>query len=344
MTAVLTCLAGFGGGHANGQGPVSLDGPDFFARHAVFSPDGKRVAILGFDYSPKRSPRPVEKVVLWDLPEAKERPAIALAGLGTPLSIALSPDGKRLIACSDVAHARPPRDGAYTLLQVWDVGTQQLLKSFKLPGEQTFQAVCLPDGNTVLLRGRDDLAVLFDLEQGKEISRLPRDEPYDNPVLSPDGTHLAVVIHERQIAIWDIVARKRVADCPDHKSKIAALCFSPDGKVLYSACPDGALFSWEATTGRLRSKAKLDLDPDATATMAFDPTSPRLAIGHAGRTPCVSLWEWTAPELDPTFKRQGVNGRIREMVFAPDGKHFVTLATDRSVRLWKVPPYQPKEK
>src|SRR5262249_413855 len=145
MGDVLLCSADSGEVKAKLEGTVNRVGL------LAFSPDGKTLAIT--DISEKQS------VVLWDLATNKELRQFKSegGGAGVMVSIAFSPDGKKL--------ATKTGENA---VKVWDVATGKELAIFK-HADPVVGLAFSPDGKTVAAgyAGKPFHVTLWDLATGK---------------------------------------------------------------------------------------------------------------------------------------------------------------------------------
>src|SRR5207253_9725097 len=92
-----------------------------------------------------------------------------------------------------------------------------------------------------------------------------------------------------EINIWDLATGQSVLTFPGHPEKVTYLDYSPDGKRLASAGPDGVKV-WDALTGKQLLALRMQPHQEPWR-VAFDPQGKRLAtlsltgrVGH-GRGP-----------------------------------------------------------
>ncbi|HVX09610.1 MAG TPA: hypothetical protein VHC22_00275 [Pirellulales bacterium] len=139
----------------------------------AFTADGKHLATAASDW----------KVMLFDLPEpddADAKPPTAKAKWGPfaalPVSVAYSPDGKRLLIGHDVT-------------EVWDVAEGKKVR--QLPGSRVAYA---PDGRTLATGGGElyNAVRVWDAETGEERARMVGGHHYQvtSLVYSPNGKRL----------------------------------------------------------------------------------------------------------------------------------------------------------
>jgi serine/threonine protein kinase len=204
----------------------------FGARRAVFSPDGKRLAIRGEVNNPGQ-------VRVWEAATGKE--VLPLKGhTGAVCSVAFSPDGKRLAVGSG--------DG---VVKVWDLtGRKSLFTVAAHTGR--VNAVCFsPDGQRLASGSEDRTARVWHLPSGKEVRQLagPR-AAVTALTFSPDGKRLATAGRDGQAWLWDVATGKALATTPRGPEPIAAVEFTADGAEIVACDVAESVHVWAATAGK----------------------------------------------------------------------------------------------
>src|SRR5262249_45405023 len=106
-----------------------------------------------------------------------------------------------------------------------------------------------------------------------------------------------------------------------HPLLTSAVCFSPDGKVLATACWDRPLCIWDDADGRLRRKIRLPEDCPFLSSLVFSPDSKTVASAGAWDE-VVYLWEVATGKR--VHRLSHPKGRVAAVAVSPDGKWIAT--------------------
>lgn len=252
---------------------------------AAFSPDG-RYAVTAGDGSLFAQ--------VWQLPGAKEKTAAPL----TPEMVRMP---------------HPPEEVANQIMQ--DVPLADL----------HFGAISA-DGKYMALLQRGGTAYLWDVAASKKIAQAKYDELYImSAAFSPDDKVFAFGGNDPVVRIWNIekgTITRRVTE-NDVTSSVAAITFSPDGKLMVTG--DKHLQVWDFATGKEILRM---LPEDGITSVAFSPDGRYLI--SAGFT-SIRIWELANGLQLAQAPRKGV----KEVAFSSNGKDALYRGADNIIRLWK---------
>lgn len=234
------------------------------------------------------------------------------------------------------------------LVRIWDVATGKVQMS--LP-QHTWPVLCVrfnPDGRLLATCGysgddKQHEIHVWETENGKLLMKLNGAGKVCNIVFR-DSQLLAVGGEDGMLAVIDLATRQRIDSVAAHKNDVAALAFSPNGKLMASGgLEDRTIKIWDVsesdtTTGPARRLVHTLVAPSLLCDLAFSPDSGRLA---GISRDLVKVWDAVtgqevltlrgAPQRhwDPAF-----NPRV---VFSPNGRRLAGTNWDESISLWDAP-------
>jgi WD40 repeat protein len=288
----------------------------------VLSPDCTRLAsevgitMPGF-------PRGSE-VKVWDMQTGQE--LFTLKGhTGIQMSVAFSPDGKRLASASgEGAWAAGPNARGGTV-KLWDAQTGQELFTLKGHSDWVGSIAFSPDGKRLASSSADQTVKVWDVQTGKQLFTWKA--TFGGLVYSPDGKRLT----GRSGKVLD-------AETGEEQFSLTAsdmVVFSPDGKRLAGKLR-GDVKVWDAQTGQeLHSFRGHAADVHG---VVFSPDGKRLASASVDKT--VKVWDVQRGQELPSLKTTNA-GMENSVVFSPDGQRLASALEANSVKVWNAQTGQP---
>lgn len=285
---------------------------DAAASACVFSPDGKLLAIGGYEQE-----KGVYFARICDAATGKELrriPAGTLATAnGVKRTLAFSPNGTTLAGGGW---------GAARLL-LWDVATGKERTVFPKVAEEIVSVAFAPGGKTVAAAA--DNVYLYDPLTGKERLRIERRARL--LAFSRDGAVLTGAV-SGAIYRWDAASGRQLTPAAAQDSGVEQILVSADGRRVFTTDQDGNLHAWDTADGKSPRRVAGGVDRGVVAS----PDGRFLAWADRGH---IRLCDVAAERLLDGFRVTG--GESSVVAFLPDGKTLLTLGDGlATVRLWDV--------
>ena len=317
---------------AAGDAGVTLFDAETGRQITTLATDQKEIRSLGFSRDGKRlaigSPRGGARV--WDLTAKRELAAFDLGHWGVT-NVALTPDGKILIAAGNAMINLPPPGLPVTMKFVaWNVESKKPLFSgpWPTPGGPLLLS---PDGKTLAVAAEGGLD-LWDVTAGKIRASLRGHPGFPQAAaFSADGKLVATGCEQGIIRIWETGSGHAMAFTRKTAGPVRGLAFS-GGKSLVSfeaANGETVVRTWDATDDTSHY-LYMPLPNECFALGVSADGAKLFAATDAG----VSRWNLkTGQQLLPlTEHKCGLDGAA----FSADGKTVATLDRSSELRLWDV--------
>jgi len=278
-------------------------------------------------------------------------------------SLSFSPSGRYLAAGSDA-----------TDVTVFDVVSNRRVAWFPGLETYVLDVAFAPDEDTIASAGANGVIRLWGLAEGGLLRTLSEHTDSVNALMfSPDGTLLASGSSDLTVLVWEW-RTGRVKQSYSLNGIVAALAFSADGRFLAVGDLNGEVWLWRVSEEEphcrwqhpggvtdVRFQLDSDLvyaaggtsisswnaedcaagtsftvpDDELIGKIALSPDG-RLLVGAGGkwRRPRLWLWDLQTGSMVLTGSLPSFTEAIREVVFSPDGRVFLTGSHDSLIRWW----------
>ena len=135
------------------------------------------------------------------------------------LSVAFSPDGRRLVTASQDRTIR-----------LWDVATGRPLKVLGRHTDHVKAVAFLPDGLRGISVSDDDTLRLWDLETGRQLRSFSgHTADVASVAVSPDGRRALFGANDKTVRLWDLETGRERLRLGGHSDAVTEVAFLPDG-------------------------------------------------------------------------------------------------------------------
>ncbi|MCE9605245.1 MAG: protein kinase [Planctomycetia bacterium] len=313
-----------------------------FVKAVSFSNDGRYLAVGGSDKN--------AYVQVWDLAEKKVAQTY-VGHKGPVVSVSFDRSGARLLTASNDGTAR-----------LWNRDDGRLLRTFQGHSSAVLSAALSPDEKQIVTTGHDGVAIVWSLEE-KATTSAKGDAPaeiraflgHKGPVRSvafaPDGSTVATCGDDKRVLLWhpqdvrpyrlaEVFAEQPPPSPPvrellGHRSAVATVSFSADGRRLVSGGLDNAMIVWNVASavaekslrghaGQVRS-CRISGDGKSVVSGSYDGT--------------LKVWNVDDYHESIVVKPSLLTGHVDAVLaadFSSDETRIVTAGLDRTAMLWDV--------
>jgi len=333
---------------------LTIAGHGGTASSAVFSPDGRWIAVGGGD-------KAVKILQAWDGELLRTWPDLP----ASVSSLVLSPDGSRLVAatfdgsihvwdlaseqkCSFQAHRKGVCAVAFGLdgksfasgggegtLKLWDAATGEEIRVFDGLTQPVRSVALSPDGRWIAASG-----MIWPTDGSGAPDAFQTDaEAFSAVAFRPDGNQIAwggagngrasLDHDEPALSLCDLEARRQTQKLRGHTAPVTAVAYSPDGTRIVSGSGNGTIKVWDTATGE--EVITFREHTAAVNCLAFSPGGRRLASASSDGT--VKIFSTVGQIYDLGDDSRGV--ALASARFTPDSRQLVVAAGGK-IMIWNI--------
>ena len=284
------------------------------AGSVIFSPDGKTLAVGGYQQVRLLDPRTGK--VLKNLNGAA----------GLVRSVAFSPDGKWLAAGGGLCQQ-------WGEVQIWDAPEGKLLRTMRGHKDCIYSVAFSPNGKLLASGSYDKMIKLWDPATGKDLRTLSDHiDAVFAVAFSPDGKWLASGSQDNSVKIWDVATGKRLYTLSDPLDGITCIAFSPYGKQIAAAGYDKLIYIWNLTQTGGTLAQSLIADEDSILQIAWSPGGKEIITSSADG----SIRIRDAVTLDPIGIIPHQSDWVDAMSLSPNGKWLAAGRFDGTLSIYRM--------
>jgi WD40 repeat protein len=312
---------------------LTLRGHTLPVSSVAYSPEGRRIA-SGSDsdrFDRQGKPLPGELKV-WDA--STGRALLTLKGhTGGVLSVAFSPDGRRIASASGQFDRQGRLPGE---VKVQDAFTGRDLLTLKGHTDKVSSVAYSPDGRRIASGSWDDTVKVWDASTGQGLLSLRGHMGSVSSVaFSPDGRRIASASLDRTVKVWETSTKQETLTFEGPPDEVNGVAFGPDGSRVLVGSREGLVTVWDASTGEsLLILANHLGDPNGEeitgTSVVISPDGRRIASWSKDRT--VKVWDASTGRHLLTL--QGHTDPVFSVAFSPDGTRVLGRDANGKVLAW----------
>jgi len=198
------------------------------------------------------------------------------------------------------------------------------------PGVQPVVAVDLTQDGSRIAAGRANVVQVHDADSGLVINSLGGHKDIIQSIrFSPDGKRLAAGSYQI-VTLWNVPTGGLTITFSGHTDQVKAITLVDDGKLALSGSLDRSIRSWHLADGKESSQWTL---PGPITALAATPDGRLLAAGAQDGL----IQVLNRADGKPLYSLRGHTGTVNALVFSPDAKRLVSVASDGTARIWSLP-------
>ncbi|MEQ1695116.1 MAG: TIR domain-containing protein [Hyphomicrobiaceae bacterium] len=179
----------------------------------------------------------------------------------------------------------------------------------------------------LIMDNSDATAHIRDFASGRLVSTLAKFGSPRAAAFSRDGEKVVITGENNTAGIYNAVSGIRIGAPLMHAEFVEVLAISPNGKVVATGDPSGAVRLWNAADGSLIRAYKIE---SSTTAIAFSSDGRVLAVGDADG----GLSLWGVATEGKLANLVGHRDRIWSINFSGDGERLATSSSDQSIIIW----------
>lgn len=293
-----------------------------------FSPDGKKLAVGKYQW-----------VELWDL-ETQQIAHEYEPHAGRVRCLKFSTDGKMLYAGGGQA----AQSGE---IRLWDVASEQLIKTFVIHGDTIESIAISPDNAKLLTASMDEFSAVIDLE------KLDEDKPIDEQakwltqhvgrvlctLYHPNGNYFVTGSEDKTLKVWDPENNTVLVSFDGNDDSVYSLAYATRENVIVSGSADNDVRSWRVTqtnTGETRGALVRQYGGHQGPVYSVDcgVWNNQEVIASGGADTSVIIWDIGSGNRRRTFNES--TDAVYAVKISPDGNRVAAGSRDGKVRIWNI--------
>jgi len=224
------------------------------------------------------------------------------------------------------------------IICLWDLSSKTISKIFKKMKEEkkedgkdhddAIYAIQISQDDRKILAGRDKSIIIWDIQSGKEISRL---EGHDGQILTlvliPNTPKLLSGGVDKTIILWNYETKEKIKVLKEHKDIVRRIKLSPNCQSFVSGGDDGMII-WDL------EKMYPLIDPISHSkgirSLAITFDSNKLISGSMDHS--IKIWDFKTGKTLGEFPNNKSTAYV--LMVTKDSKHVISGGWDKIIRFW----------
>lgn len=226
-------------------------------------------------------------------------------------------NGKQIVTCGDG-------------INIWNTETGARLKH--IPFEHFISFIKFsPDYSKMVGVGPNNV-YLVNFKNDTLLGIKREESYYDYAEFSPDGTLIAAIVNQTQIAIYDAETLEELHRLVGHTDVVNTLAFFPGTSILFSCGADNTMRVWDAEIGE--GLETIDIG-SRCYYISFDRNGEKQLYAMSNNT--IVVIDYASGNLIAELGvEDGHTDTIRSARFSYDGKLVISVSSDKTVKLWDI--------
>lgn len=219
-------------------------------------------------------------------------------------------------------------------IRVWGLAEGGLLRALRGHADDVNALAFSPDGDWLASGSSDASVLVWEWRSGRVQRSYLLNGVVAALAFSADGRFLAAGDLNGQVWLWHVSEDEPLCRW-QHSGGVTDVRFQPDSGLVYASGGD-SISSWSAENCAA-GLSFITPDREPVGKIALSPEG-RLVVGAGGKWRQPRLWAWSLPDglLVLTGSLSPAAEAVRDLVFNPDGRVFVTGSHDALIRWWGV--------
>ena len=291
---------------------------------AIFSPDRSKVVTRSDEILPDGTHSKDKTVKIWNTNTCALEYTLAEQNIVD--SVEFSPDGSKMMTCSDeiLPNGRRSRDKT---AKIWNTNTgalEHILQHDDVVNSASFS----PDGSKVVTASNDWTAKIWNTNTGVLEHMLQHKNTVNSASFSPDRSKVVTISSDETAKIWNATTGVLEHTLQLNSMDVRGCFFSPGGSKVFTISDQGVDI-WNAVTGALLwHTTGGEISPDEKRYAHCSGETLEIRNANTG------IVEHILRHGNSVGSKLFPPSYVNSASFSPDGSKVVTASKDGTAKIW----------